>query len=125
MTRALGDVRYKWPWNTVRFHYDRGNIAIAQPIVMDDFITARPHLISQPLEPNKLHLAILASDGLWDSKGFEDDLAVIERVSELWETSPRPYVSAQDICETLCKEAVARWVGKADNVSVVIALIGP
>jgi len=96
MTRALGDLNFKTPYN----HASK------------DFISSDAH-VSEPVALGPLvQFLVIATDGLWNV--FNDDLAVVQKIDRLSSAGLTPEEIAKELVD------ICVHTPHSDNVTVIV-----
>ena len=119
MSRAIGDLQYKNPINTVEDSsaskkMRRASSSSASPGSRGDFLSNIPHINRQKLRTDRRYLVVVTSDGVSDTI---DDTKLIRRVLALSMRGMRAGDIAQDVAN-----ASASKPG-SDNGTCIIALL--
>lgn len=117
MSRALGDLQYKNPVNTVEdgspTTQARRASSSSAP-VRGDFLSNDPYTSVRTLQSNRRYLLVIVSDGVSDRI---DDTALIQHAMKLSMRGMR----ANDIAQEITSSTASR--PKSDNASCVVALL--
>ncbi|KAJ5693128.1 hypothetical protein N7462_002551 [Penicillium macrosclerotiorum] len=115
MSRALGDLQYKNPVNTV----DDGSIPRARASSSSlgprgDFLSNDPYTSRRTLQADRRYLLVITSDGVSDRT---DDAALIQHVMKLAMRGMRASDIAQEVASTSSGHS------KSDNASCIVAML--
>lgn len=117
MSRALGDLQYKNPVNTVEdataFPRSRRASSSSTP-VRGDFVSNEPYTSRRTLQSDRRYLLVIVSDGVTDRI---DDSGLIQHVMKLSMRGMRASDIAQEIA-TSCGSHP-----RSDNASCVVAML--
>jgi serine/threonine protein phosphatase PrpC len=117
MSRALGDLQYKNPVNTVEDEIPTTQARRASSSsapVRGDFLSNDPYTSVRTLQSNRRYLLVIVSDGVSDRI---DDTALIQHVMKLSMRGMR----ANDIAQEITSSTASR--PKSDNASCVVAML--
>lgn len=117
MSRALGDLQYKNPVNTIddesKNHKARRASSSSTP-VRGDFLSNDPYTSQRMLQSNRRYLLVIVSDGV---SNRTDDTALIQHVMKLSMRGMR----ADDIAQEVTSSTASR--PKSDNASCLVAML--
>ncbi|KAL1884599.1 hypothetical protein Plec18167_002189 [Paecilomyces lecythidis] len=116
MSRALGDLQYKNPVNTMDDDMTAKSrtAAAAPPGSRGDFLSNEAHLTRVELSPDKRYVLVCSSDGVCDST---DEKALVAHIMKSSSSGER----AKDIAQSIVNTTAAR-VG-SDNSTCIVALM--
>lgn len=118
MSRALGDLQYKNPVNTMEDDMTAKSrtAAAAPPGKRGDFLSNEAHLARVDLSPDKRYVLVCSSDGVSDST---DDRTVLGHVMRSSMHGRR----ARDIAQEIVNSTAAR-IGSDNSTSIVALMDG-
>ncbi|KAJ9223498.1 hypothetical protein DTO271D3_1579 [Paecilomyces variotii] len=116
MSRALGDLQYKNPVNTMddEMSAKSRTAAVVPPGNRGDFLSNKAHLSRVNLSPEKRYALVCSSDGVCDST---DEKALLEHVMRSSSAGER----ARDIAQEIVNVTAARY--GSDNSTCIVALL--
>lgn len=118
MSRAIGDLQYKNPVNTLSDAEGTKKTKRAAAVAPDargDFLSNEPHLTRLSLSQRLRYVVVVVSDGVSD---HTDDATLINQVMKLSMRGMR----AGDIAQEIATSATGRKVS-SDNASCIVALL--
>ena len=117
MTRALGDLQYKQPLNTVEIDKEFESVAAQSSThaTEGDFMSRVPHLVTLTLSPSNQQILILATDGVCDVIGDEDLVKLVVALAEQGH-------SAQNITGAIIEMMAQRQ--NSDNCTCIVVFLG-
>ena len=117
MSRALGDLQYKNPLNTIRddsaMSSDRRAFSSSKA-VRGDFLSNEPYTSRRTLHHERRYVLVAISDGVSDRT---DDAALMQHVMKLAIRGMRASEIAQNIVKTSGRHA------RSDNASCIVAML--
>lgn len=117
MSRALGDLQYKNPVNTVEDEstMPRERRASSSSVsARGDFLSNDPYTSWRTLRPTCRYLLVIVSDGVSDRT---DDTALIQHVMKLSMRGMRANDIAQEVTSSIASRP------KSDNASCVVVML--
>lgn len=118
MSRAIGDLQYKNPVNTLGDEEGSTNTRRAAAVAPDqrgNFLSNEPHLTRLALSPQHRYVLVAVSDGVSD---HTDDATLIKHVMKLSMRGMR----AGDIAREVATSATSRRAN-GDNASCIVVLL--
>lgn len=116
MSRALGDLQYKEPVNTVQEKdWTRARRASSSSMpIRGDFVSNEPYTSRRTLRADRRYLLVIVSDGVSDGT---DDAGLIQHVMTL---SMRG-MCASDVAQRVATNATSH--PRSDNASCIVVMI--
>ncbi|KAJ5390025.1 uncharacterized protein N7496_001093 [Penicillium cataractarum] len=117
MSRALGDLQYKNPVNTVEDESTmprERRASSSSASVRGDFLSNDPYTSRRTLQPTCRYLLVIVSDGVSDRT---DDTALIQHVMKLSMRGMRANDIAQEVTSSIASRP------KSDNASCVVVML--
>lgn len=117
MSRALGDLQYKTPVNTVQeddWVFGARRASSSSTPVRGDFLSNEPYTSRRTLREDRRYLLAIVSDGVTDRT---DDAGLIRHVMK----SSMRGMRARDIAQDVATKAASH--PRSDNTSCIVAMI--
>ncbi|GAD92473.1 protein phosphatase 2C, putative [Paecilomyces variotii No. 5] len=118
MSRALGDLQYKNPVNTMDDDMTAKSktAAVASPGDRGDFLSNEAHLARVNLSPDKRYVLVCSSDGVCDTT---DEKALVTHIMKSSSNGER----ARDIAQNIVNSTAAR-IGSDNSTCIVVLMDG-